>query len=58
MRLAHATYLNTRQALADARDKLLPLHQQQLDLARLAYQSGDTDLATLLLAETDLQLTL
>ncbi len=55
VRLSYATYLNTRQALVDARDKLLPLHQQQLALARLAYQSGETDLATLLLAETDLQ---
>ena len=57
VRLAYATYLHSRQALVDARDKLLPLHQQQLDLARLSYQSGDSDLATLLLAESDVQLT-
>jgi len=57
IRLAHATYVHSMQALADARDKLLPLQRQQIEQARLAYQSGEADLATLLLGETDLQLT-
>jgi outer membrane protein TolC len=34
------------------------LQQQQLDLAQKAYRAGETDLTTLLLAETDYQLTL
>ncbi|HEX4794899.1 MAG TPA: TolC family protein [Humisphaera sp.] len=57
IRLAYATYMHSMTALADARDKLLPLQRQQIEQARLAYQSGEADLATLLLAETDLQLT-
>jgi outer membrane protein TolC len=57
VRLAHFMYLDTCDDLKDVREKLLPLHQQQLDLARLSYQSGESDLATLLLAETDLQMT-
>ena len=58
VRVAYASYLHSREALADAQNKLLPLQRQQLEQARLAYQAGDVDLTTLLLAETDLQLTL
>ena len=58
VRLACATYFALRQSLADAQGKLLPLQRQQRDLAQRSYQAGETDLTTLLLAESDLQLTL
>ena len=55
VRLAYATDRHAQQALLDAQSKLLPLAQQQLDLAQLAYKNGDADLPTLLLAEADYQ---
>ena len=58
VRLAYATYIHSRQTLTNAQERLLPLQQRQLDQARLAYQAGDANLATLLLAQNDLELTL
>jgi cobalt-zinc-cadmium efflux system outer membrane protein len=58
VRLAHASYAHTQRALADARGKLLPLQQQQLEQAQRAYQAGEADLATLLLSQTEMQTTL
>ena len=57
VRLAYATCVQSTQALGDAQDRLLPLQEQQRNQAKLAYESGDADLTTLLLAETDFQLT-
>lgn len=58
VRQAYSTYEYARQALADAKDKLLPVQRQQQQLAQLSYSTGDADLTTLLLAETEVQLTL
>jgi outer membrane protein TolC len=58
VRIAYATYINAQRSLADAQTKLLPLQQKQLEQARLSYQAGEVDLTTLLLAETDLEITL
>jgi outer membrane protein, heavy metal efflux system len=57
VRLAYVTFAQARDALSQARDKLLPLQEQQRQQAQLAYRLGETDLTTLLLAETELQLT-
>ncbi len=56
VRLAYATYVESQRTLREARERLLPLQSQQLDQAQRAYQAGDADLATLLLAQTDYQL--
>jgi outer membrane protein TolC len=37
---------------------LLPLTRQQLEQAQIAYTAGEADLATLLLAQNDFELTL
>jgi outer membrane protein TolC len=58
VRTAYATYAHARRALADLRDKLLPLQQRQTDQAQLAYRAGEADLSTLLLAQNDLEQTL
>jgi outer membrane protein, heavy metal efflux system len=58
VRVAYATYVHARAALDDAQNKLLPLTRQQVDQAQLAYSSGEADLATLLLAQNDFELTL
>jgi len=58
VRLAYASYAHSRRTLGDSEEKLLPLQRQQLDQAQRAYQAGEADLATLLLAETELELTL
>ena len=58
VRLAYASYLQSRDSLVLAQDKLLPLQRQQLEQSQRAYQNGDIDLATLLQAETGLELTL
>ncbi len=55
VRVAYAAYLQARQSLDAARRGLLPLLSQQLELARLSYQSGETDLATLLLVESEVR---
>jgi outer membrane protein, heavy metal efflux system len=56
VRVAYATYAESQRTLAEAREKLLPLQKQQLDQAQRAYQAGEVDLATLLLAQNDYQL--
>lgn len=56
VRLAYATYRQTAATLSDAQRQLLPLQQQQLEQAQLGYQAGNTDLTTLLLAQTDYQI--
>ena len=58
VRSNYAAYLYARRALSDARNRLLPLQQQQLESAQRAYQSGDADLATMLLAQNDYETTL
>jgi outer membrane protein TolC len=58
VRLAYATYRQALEALAGARDRLLPLQNLQFQQAQRAYQSGDTDVATLLLAQSDQEETL
>jgi outer membrane protein TolC len=55
VRLAYAGYISARDLYAEANGKLLPLHQRILDQSRTAYQAGEADLATLLLAESDLR---
>ncbi|MDP9174417.1 MAG: TolC family protein [Planctomycetota bacterium] len=57
VRRAYATYKATLEELTTARNDLIPLQEQQHQQAELAYQSGDTDLATLLLAENELRST-
>jgi outer membrane protein TolC len=58
VRTSFAALQHACNALISVRDNLLPLQQQQLDQARKAYQAGETDLTTLLLAESDHQLAL
>lgn len=58
VRSMYAAYLHARKALSDAQNRLLPLQQQQLESAQRAYQSGDTDLAIMLLAQNDYETTL
>jgi cobalt-zinc-cadmium efflux system outer membrane protein len=53
VRLAYATYAASLDTARLAREQLLPLQDRQLTLAETAYKSGDADLTTLLLAETD-----
>ncbi|MGA2499842.1 MAG: TolC family protein [Tepidisphaeraceae bacterium] len=55
VRRAYASYAASRAALDQAQNELLPLQEKRRDQAELAYRSGDADLATLLLAESDLQ---
>jgi outer membrane protein TolC len=57
VRRAFATFVASLDALDQAQNQLLPLQEQQHQLAEEAFQSGDTDLATLLLSENDLQST-
>jgi cobalt-zinc-cadmium efflux system outer membrane protein len=57
VRLAYATYLESQKTLVEAQNKLLPLQTQQLEQSRQAYQTGDSDLTVLLLAETDFDVT-
>lgn len=58
VRQAYAAFAQAGQSLSAAQDQLLPLQKQELDQARLAYQAGESDLATLLLAESDMQATI
>jgi outer membrane protein TolC len=58
VRSTYASYRHARRALADAQGRLLPLQRQQLESAQVAYQSGDADLATLLLAQNEHEQTL
>ncbi len=55
VRRAYAAHAVSRAALEQAQNELLPLQEKRRDQAELAYRSGDADLATLLLAESDLQ---
>jgi outer membrane protein TolC len=57
VRLAHASYRHARETLQQYDQQLLPLQVNQTDQARLAYQAGEADLAILLLAENELELT-
>jgi cobalt-zinc-cadmium efflux system outer membrane protein len=57
VRSTYAAYRHARRALADARDRLLPLQDQQLENAQRAYQTGDADLTTLLLAQNEYEQT-
>lgn len=57
VRRAYANYRAAQETLLVAKNELLPLQENEHQQTELAYQSGDTDLATLLLAETDLQTT-
>jgi cobalt-zinc-cadmium efflux system outer membrane protein len=57
VRSTYATYRHARRALGDARDRLLPLQDQQLENARHAYQAGDVGLPTLLLAQNEYEQT-
>ncbi|HEX8915975.1 MAG TPA: TolC family protein [Humisphaera sp.] len=58
VRLAHAAYAHAVTSLAAYQGQLLPLQRRQTEQARAAYQAGEADLATLLLAENELELTL
>lgn len=58
VRIAYAAYRQSLKTLDETEHRLLPLQRSQLDQARLSYQSGEADLTTLLLAETNLQLAL
>lgn len=58
VRTTYADYLHWQRTLNVSQSTLLPLQRQQLEQAQLAYQTGDADLTTLLLAETQLELTL
>jgi outer membrane protein TolC len=58
VRSTYAAYRHARRALADAQGCLLPLQRQQLESAQTAYQSGDADLAMLLLAQNEHEQTL
>jgi outer membrane protein, heavy metal efflux system len=55
VRQAYAGYQAALTALDKTRGELLPIQQREQRQAELAYQSGDTDLTTLLLVETSLQ---
>lgn len=58
VRSTYATYRHARRALSDAQERLLPLQRQQFENAQVAYQAGDADLATLLLAQNEHEQTL
>jgi cobalt-zinc-cadmium efflux system outer membrane protein len=58
VRTAYASYITAQQSLAGAEKRLLPLQKKQLEQARLSYQAGEVDLTTLLLAETEMEVTL
>lgn len=55
VRRAYAVYAASQQTLRQAQTQLIPLQQQRREQAELAYRSGEADLTTLLLAESDLQ---
>jgi cobalt-zinc-cadmium efflux system outer membrane protein len=58
VRTAYIDYIHSRRNLAYAQDQILPLQQQQLDQAQLAYQAGEADVTILLLAENEFDQTL
>lgn len=55
VRKAYDTFIATQAVLSDARSKLLPLQQAQQRLAEAAYQAGESDLTTLLIAQEALE---
>ena len=55
VRRAYAALLAARAAASRTTEQLLPLQEQRRDLAEKAYKAGESDLATLLLAEDTLQ---
>ncbi|HIM67899.1 MAG TPA: TolC family protein, partial [Verrucomicrobia bacterium] len=55
VRQAHAAQAKLAVAAALAREQLTPLQQQRVDLARAVYESGQSGITPLLLAELDLQ---
>jgi cobalt-zinc-cadmium efflux system outer membrane protein len=54
VRRAYAALVAARAASARAVERILPIQQQRRDLAEKAYRAGESDLATLLLAEDSL----
>jgi outer membrane protein TolC len=58
IRRAYDTYNITRDSLQAAQTRLLPVQEQQRAQASLSYHNGESDLTTLLLAETSYQQTL
>lgn len=57
VRTSYLGYVQSAAQLAYAQGQILPVQRQQLDQAQLAYQSGEADVTTLLLAENELDLT-
>lgn len=57
VRTAYIGYVESATQLAYAQDQILPMQRQQLEQAQLAYQSGEADVTTLLLAENELDTT-
>ena len=55
VRQAHAAQAKLAAAAAQASEQLTPLQQQRVDLARAVYESGQSGITPLLLAEIDLQ---
>jgi outer membrane protein TolC len=55
VRQAHAAQAKLAAAAAQASEQLTPLQQQRVDLARAVYESGQSGITPLLLAEQDLQ---
>lgn len=55
VRRAYAALISARAAVARIGDELLPLLEQQREQAEAAYKAGESDLATLLLAQDSLQ---
>jgi cobalt-zinc-cadmium efflux system outer membrane protein len=53
VRVAYAAHARAAKSFADVNEKLVPLLEQQNRLARLSFSSGESDLATLLLAESE-----
>lgn len=58
VRTAYVDYVHSRHNLSYAQDQILPLQRQQLEQSQLAYQAGEADVTTLLLAANELDLTL
>jgi cobalt-zinc-cadmium efflux system outer membrane protein len=55
VRAAYASALALQAAADRVRDELIPLQQRRREQAEAAYRAGETDLATMLQAEQDLQ---
>jgi len=55
VRAAYAAALSLQAAMDRVRDELIPLQLRRRQQAEVAYRAGETELATVLLAEADLQ---